>query len=758
MSGTLTSERQRKRLHKMEAIKMKRKIIDKVKTSNVAFNLNLLVDGWLELESDPGTFSLLVEDFGCLGAQVEEIYDLDQKFETPVLGFIFLFKWLNNYPQTPNDRSRGTQKLNSFSSSSNNIQSNTENNKNETTTSAKALSATSNEQQPKSQPGSLVQDDKITSEIFFAKQMISNSCATHALISILLNCDHRELTLGPTLTRLKESTRLMNPENKGYAISNLPEIAKAHNSHASFSSLYNRKNSNHNSSVSYAISGNQRTNQQLLNKHEAYHFVSYVPINNRLYELDGLKECPIDHGPFDPKKEDWTEKFRSVIKERLLVNNKTNDDSAVSNEIRYNLMAVVPDKRIRLKIQIKKLEQNRRIVEETIERLSKRMSLQKTHDADIPNPPYSPISNATKTASETGSRCRSPHNMDDGSFIEDNRSKVDKFFCIKFDKQTDATNDPSLQGENSLPAHKNCIINVESTEAEPMNLIKINEKSTINNQETNDCKSTKIPNNNTEDTNNCANHNSSLNNCIAKKEDDTSISTPMIIDDKTADQEVSGISKGIAPSNGDAKPEEELKESKVNEILAHNDEKLYNLSTKPPFDFNILDDMQHVHIGKSTLKDLKVLIYVIECEIARIESLLKEEIDKRRKYKIDNSRRTHNYEPFIMTFLSYLAKKGNLADLIEKDLGLVSEEQNQTTTTHSNAAYQNESVSYKNQKPPPRAASNVKVANNTRLSNGVGGASTKDIKMKDETSLKRRRRYVSTGRPVGRPRKNPLSS
>ena len=29
---------------------------------------------------------------------------------------------------------------------------------------------------------------------------------------------------------------------------------------------------------------------------EAFHFVSYVPIKGRLFELDGLKVYPIDHG------------------------------------------------------------------------------------------------------------------------------------------------------------------------------------------------------------------------------------------------------------------------------------------------------------------------------------------------------------------------------------------------------------------------------------------------------------------------------
>jgi ubiquitin carboxyl-terminal hydrolase BAP1 len=47
---------------------------------------------------------------------------------------------------------------------------------------------------------------------------------------------------------------------------------------------------------------------------EAFHFVSYVPINGRLYELDGLKSYPIDHGPVS---EDWTENFRQVIIDRL---------------------------------------------------------------------------------------------------------------------------------------------------------------------------------------------------------------------------------------------------------------------------------------------------------------------------------------------------------------------------------------------------------------------------------------------------------
>lgn len=49
---------------------------------------------------------------------------------------------------------------------------------------------------------------------------------------------------------------------------------------------------------------------------EAYHFVSLVPINGHLFELDGLKPYPMDHGPW-AADEDWTDKFRRVMAERL---------------------------------------------------------------------------------------------------------------------------------------------------------------------------------------------------------------------------------------------------------------------------------------------------------------------------------------------------------------------------------------------------------------------------------------------------------
>lgn len=48
---------------------------------------------------------------------------------------------------------------------------------------------------------------------------------------------------------------------------------------------------------------------------------------------------------------------------------------------------------------------------------------------------------------------------------------------------------------------------------------------------------------------------------------------------------------------------------------------------------------------------------------------MREENEKRNKYKIDDCRRTHNYDQFICTFLTMLAQRGILADLVQQHLG-----------------------------------------------------------------------------------------
>lgn len=139
----------------------------------------------------------------------------------------------------------------------------------------------------------------------------------------------------------------MSPENKGLAIGNTPELACAHNSHA-MSQAKRRLDK------SSGISTGRFTG-------EAFHFVSFVPIDGHLFELDGLKPFPMNHGPWK-ESEDWTDKFRCTMEERLGI-------STGEQDIRFNLMAVVPDRRIAITHKLKMLRTNKTIVTAALEKL-----------------------------------------------------------------------------------------------------------------------------------------------------------------------------------------------------------------------------------------------------------------------------------------------------------------------------------------------------------------------------------------------------
>ena len=70
---------------------------------------------------------------------------------------------------------------------------------------------------------------------------------------------------------------------------------------------------------------------------DVYHFIAYTPIAGTLYELDGLQRAPISHGPCS--FEDFPNKVIPVLQRRI--------DRYPANEIRFNLLAMVRDLRIR---------------------------------------------------------------------------------------------------------------------------------------------------------------------------------------------------------------------------------------------------------------------------------------------------------------------------------------------------------------------------------------------------------------------------
>ncbi|KAG1659583.1 Ubiquitin carboxyl-terminal hydrolase isozyme L5 [Nymphon striatum] len=175
--------------------------------------------------------------------------------------------------------------------------------------------------------GSVVQDSRLD-KIFFAKQVINNACATQAILSILLNCKHQDMQLGDVLSSFKNFCQSFDPNMKGFSISNSDIIREVHNSFSRQQMFeFDSKPPSKDDSV--------------------FHFVSYLPIDGRLYELDGLKDGPIDLGAI-PSDTYWLETVKPVIEKRMQKYSK--------DEIHFNLMGIISDRTLVYKKHLRELE------------------------------------------------------------------------------------------------------------------------------------------------------------------------------------------------------------------------------------------------------------------------------------------------------------------------------------------------------------------------------------------------------------------
>jgi len=293
--------------------------------------------GWCTIESDPGVFTSLVESFGCRGAEFAELYSLDDdslrrivEEYGAVYGLIFLFKWDKELENGGRQNSDGDGN------------------------GGKAP---------------LVGDDA-PADLFFARQVTHNACATQAILSVLLNAEGAvaeaeaeegegadsaadedkksasappagKLILGPTLSALRSFAASLPTDVRGEVIGSSDEIRAAHNSFARKDAFLTDPEDR------------KRFARDDEEGQDVFHFVAYVPhasgdSEEAVYELDGLNAGPVEVGAFKVEEDggsdrtlEWISVARTAIQERI--------EKYAASEIKFNLMAVVRDRRVELR-------------------------------------------------------------------------------------------------------------------------------------------------------------------------------------------------------------------------------------------------------------------------------------------------------------------------------------------------------------------------------------------------------------------------
>ncbi|XP_071518472.1 ubiquitin carboxyl-terminal hydrolase isozyme L3 isoform X2 [Panulirus ornatus] len=115
---------------------------------------------------------------------------------------------------------------------------------------------------------------EVSEKVYFMKQFVGNACGTVALIHAIANNQDKIDLDGGALKDFLDKTASMNPEDRGHALESDEGISKAHEESAQ--------------------EGQTEAPDRETELNE--HFVTFVEVDGTLYELDGRRKFPINHG------------------------------------------------------------------------------------------------------------------------------------------------------------------------------------------------------------------------------------------------------------------------------------------------------------------------------------------------------------------------------------------------------------------------------------------------------------------------------
>ncbi|KAL8883404.1 MAG: hypothetical protein Q9192_007185 [Flavoplaca navasiana] len=239
--------------------------------------------GFCEIESEPAFFNVMLRDFGVEGVRVQEVVSLDSDMlaylPRPVYGLIFLFKWREEDPD---------------------------------------------KQEPSCPEG-----------IWFANQTVNNACASVALLNIVNNVP--ELKLGEHLEQFKEFTADFTPALRGDAIGNFEFVKTIHNSFARKMDMLNAD-----LQLKNDASARKKSKAKESNEDDAgFHFIAFVPVQDKVWKLDGLERQPQNLGPIG--NEDWVLQVAPEIETRMAQYEDGQIEFAILSLIKEPLIKLVDE-------------------------------------------------------------------------------------------------------------------------------------------------------------------------------------------------------------------------------------------------------------------------------------------------------------------------------------------------------------------------------------------------------------------------------